>query len=67
MDNVREILGGAMSLVSWKTLALLLAVLNLKSVPLGWHVSVINNPGSVKIGFWAHTENGRLFPDKLHN
>jgi hypothetical protein len=41
MDNMRELLAGAMSLASWKTLALLLAVLNLKSLPLIWHVSDI--------------------------
>lgn len=40
MENTREILAGVMSLASWKNLALLLAVINLKSVPFAWHVSV---------------------------
>lgn len=39
MDKMHELLAGAMSLASWKTLALVLAVLNLKSLPLIWHVS----------------------------
>lgn len=40
MENTREILAGAMSLASWKNLALLLAVINLKNLPFTWHVSV---------------------------
>lgn len=40
MENTREILAGVMSLVSWKNLALVLAVINLKSLPFSWHVSV---------------------------
>lgn len=41
MENTREILAGVMSLASWKNLALLLAVINLKSLPFVWHVSVL--------------------------
>lgn len=37
---MRDILAGAMSLVSWKTLALLLAFVNLKNLPFIWHVGV---------------------------
>ena len=37
---MRDIAAGAMSLVSWKTLALVLAFLNLKNLPFVWHVGV---------------------------
>lgn len=39
MDNTREILAGLTSLASWRNLALLLAVINLKNLPFVWHVS----------------------------
>ncbi|KAJ5351304.1 hypothetical protein N7452_000278 [Penicillium brevicompactum] len=38
---MREIFASAMSLASWKTLALLLAVFNLKSLPLTWHFRIL--------------------------
>ncbi|CAG8943214.1 unnamed protein product [Penicillium salamii] len=41
MDNMRDILAGAMSLVSWKTLALLLAFVNIKNLPFIWHFRVL--------------------------
>ncbi|KAJ5793719.1 hypothetical protein N7457_000318 [Penicillium paradoxum] len=41
MENVREVLAGAMSLVSWRNLALLLAVINLKNLPFVWHFRVL--------------------------
>lgn len=36
-ENARALLT---TLVSWRTLALLLAILNLKNLPFGWHVSL---------------------------
>lgn len=52
MENTREILAGVMSLASWKNLALLLAVINLKSLPFVWHVSVSFAPCSrIRIDF----------------
>ncbi|CAI7572298.1 unnamed protein product [Penicillium viridicatum] len=41
MENTREILAGVMSLASWKNLALVLAVINLKSLPFSWHFRLL--------------------------
>ncbi|KAJ5493799.1 hypothetical protein N7463_009886 [Penicillium fimorum] len=41
MENTREILAGVMSLASWRNLALLLAVINLKSLPFVWHFRLL--------------------------
>lgn len=37
IENARALLT---ALVSWRTLALLLAILNLKNLPFAWHVSL---------------------------
>lgn len=39
VESVREVLSAISPLISWKTLALLLAIVNLKNMPLIWHVS----------------------------
>ena len=42
VDNMRDFLSAAVSsAVSWKTLALLLALINLKNLPFFWHVSLL--------------------------
>ncbi|KAJ5826746.1 hypothetical protein N7447_003509 [Penicillium robsamsonii] len=41
MENTREILAGVVSLASWRNLALLLAVINLKSLPFVWHFRLL--------------------------
>ncbi|KAJ5135531.1 uncharacterized protein N7515_004809 [Penicillium bovifimosum] len=41
METMREILASAMSLASWRTLALILAVINLKSLPFVWHFRLL--------------------------
>lgn len=45
-DNVRDVLLSS-PIVSWKTLALLLAIINLKNLPLSWHVSEIPLPFAI--------------------
>lgn len=37
--SLRELLSALASLATWKTLALILAVINLKNLPFIWHVS----------------------------
>jgi hypothetical protein len=37
--SLRELLSALGSLATWKTLALILAVINLKNLPFIWHVS----------------------------
>lgn len=39
-DTIRDLLLGVSSIMTWKTLALVLAVINLKNLPLVWHVSI---------------------------
>jgi len=41
VDNIRQALSSIAPLASWKTLALLLALINLKNLPLVWHVSIL--------------------------
>ncbi|KAJ5633802.1 hypothetical protein N7528_001644 [Penicillium herquei] len=38
---MRSIASAAVSLVSWRTLALILALLNLKNLPLAWHFRIL--------------------------
>lgn len=38
-DKLRDVLLAASPLASWKALALLLAIVNLKNLPFFWHVS----------------------------
>ena len=38
-ESMGDLLSAAASLVSWKTLALFLALINLKNIPFAWHVS----------------------------
>ncbi|RMJ23455.1 hypothetical protein PHISP_05681 [Aspergillus sp. HF37] len=52
-DNVRDVLLSMPQVVSWKTLALLLAIINLKNLPLSWHVRL----------FYHCITNIRLRPD----
>lgn len=39
-DSMRDVLAYVSSMMSWKTLAVLLALINLKNVPFFWHVSI---------------------------
>ena len=39
LDHLRHALSSMPSLMSWKALALVLAVINLKNLPFVWHVS----------------------------
>jgi hypothetical protein len=39
METLRELLSAASSVLSWKGLAILLAIINLKNLPFVWHVS----------------------------
>ncbi|KAJ5091661.1 hypothetical protein NUU61_006531 [Penicillium alfredii] len=41
IENVRELGSTAASLASWKSLALLLAVINLKNLPFVWHIRLL--------------------------
>lgn len=38
IDSVRDIVDSLLPLVSWKTLALVLALVNIKNLPFTWHV-----------------------------
>ena len=40
IDTMRDLALAAKSLASWRTLALILALINLKNLPLAWHVSL---------------------------
>ncbi|KAL1862402.1 hypothetical protein Plec18167_005793 [Paecilomyces lecythidis] len=40
-DSVRDIVNSVLSLVSWKTLALVLALVNIKNLPFTWHVRLL--------------------------
>lgn len=40
VDTIHDLLPGVSSIMTWKTLALVLAVINLKNLPLVWHVSI---------------------------
>lgn len=40
IDSVRDIVNSVLSLVSWKTLALVLALVNIKNLPFTWHVGL---------------------------
>lgn len=40
IDNIRQALSSIVPLASWKTLALLLALINLKNLPFVWHVGI---------------------------
>ena len=42
VESIRDALSSASPVVSWKTLALLLALINLKNLPFFWHVSVLD-------------------------
>ena len=39
-DHVRQAVSTVLSLASWKSLALILAFVNIKNLPFVWHVSV---------------------------
>lgn len=41
IDNIRQVLSSIVPLASWKTLALFLALINLKNLPFVWHVSIL--------------------------
>ncbi|KAJ5717116.1 hypothetical protein N7488_002762 [Penicillium malachiteum] len=41
IETMRSIASTAVSLVSWRTLALILALLNLKNLPLAWHFRLL--------------------------
>ena len=41
IDHLRQALSTILSLASWKTLALVLAIINIKNLPFVWHVSGI--------------------------
>ncbi|EAW07612.1 acyl-CoA thioesterase [Aspergillus clavatus NRRL 1] len=41
LDSMRGLLSGISSLVSWKTMALILVIINLKNMPLFWHVRIL--------------------------
>lgn len=47
-DNVRDVLLSMSPVASWKTLALLLALINLKNIPFSWHVSEIPLPFAMR-------------------
>lgn len=40
IETMRDLASAATSLASWRTLALILALINLKNLPLAWHVSL---------------------------
>lgn len=42
LDHLRHAVSSMPSLMSWKALALVLAVINLKNLPFVWHVSYPN-------------------------
>ncbi|KAE8149396.1 hypothetical protein BDV25DRAFT_130396 [Aspergillus avenaceus] len=42
MENLRELLPGLSSIMSWKMLAVVLAIINLKNLPLVWHIRVLH-------------------------
>lgn len=48
-ENMRS---AAASLVSWRTLALILAIINLKNLPFAWHVRVTELPFDCARWFW---------------
>lgn len=41
IDHLRQVLSSILSLASWKTLALVLAIINIKNLPSVWHVSSV--------------------------
>ncbi|KAJ9227047.1 hypothetical protein DTO027B5_8152 [Paecilomyces variotii] len=41
IDSVRDIVDSLLPLVSWKTLALVLALVNIKNLPFTWHVRLL--------------------------
>ncbi|KAI9923581.1 hypothetical protein ASPWEDRAFT_40472 [Aspergillus wentii DTO 134E9] len=41
VDNIHELLSSLSMLVSWKTLALFLTIINIKNLPLFWHFRVL--------------------------
>jgi hypothetical protein len=50
-DSMRGLASSAASLASWRTLALILAIINLKNLPFAWHVRVNALPiDSIKFG-----------------
>ncbi|PIG86660.1 hypothetical protein AARAC_005374 [Aspergillus arachidicola] len=42
-DTIRDLLLGVSSIMTWKTLALVLAVINLKNLPLVWHLRILHH------------------------
>lgn len=40
MENMRNLLAAVASFASWRTLALVLALINMKNLPFFWHVSI---------------------------
>lgn len=61
IKNMRDLAAAATALVSWRNFAIILALINLKNLPLAWHVSFRGSPllaqvplflpALVKIGF----------------
>ncbi|KAK6816040.1 hypothetical protein RU639_009070 [Aspergillus parasiticus] len=43
VDTIRDLLLGVSSIMTWKTLALVLAVINLKNLPLVWHLRILHH------------------------
>lgn len=46
VENMRDLLSAMGSLASWRTLALILAFINLKNLPFVWHVCIFRIPPS---------------------
>lgn len=53
IENMRDLLSVVSSLASWRTLALILAFINLKNLPFVWHVSILKprSDFSSQVGF----------------